>query len=148
MDSWPDASERGASEADVGFFERDSQRGIFFLAPTKPTPCSTFFLPRVPISVGLVSPHPCPRCVSDNAPRSQMPYASRDVATKETMADGQRMAAGTDSFFDPLALGSQFFSNFDCPHSFHRLNFFHVELFHRRESISSMNFLSSRNFLE
>ena len=29
-----------------------------------------------------------------------MPYASRDVATKETMADGQRMAAGTDSFLD------------------------------------------------
>lgn len=49
MDSWSDEGKEGegGGKADaVGFFERDSQRGISFLAPTKPpTPRSTFFIP-------------------------------------------------------------------------------------------------------
>lgn len=56
---------RGAGKADtVGFFERDSQRGTSFLAPTKPpTPRSTFFIPDHLVR----SSRPRPRCVSDNS---------------------------------------------------------------------------------
>lgn len=54
-----------AGKADtVGFFERDSQRGFSFLAPTKPpTPRSTFFIPDHLVR----SSRPRPRCVSDNS---------------------------------------------------------------------------------
>lgn len=65
MDSWPDEEGGRAGKADtVGFFERDSQRGFSFLAPTKPpTPRSTFFIPDHLVR----SSRPRPRCVSDNS---------------------------------------------------------------------------------
>ena len=56
MDSWPDEEGGRAGKADtVGFFERDSQRGFSFLAPTKPpTPRSTFFIPDHLVRLGRV----------------------------------------------------------------------------------------------
>lgn len=79
MVSWPDANETrvgGTGKAGVGFFERDSQRGILLSGTNKTTDAQHhLFHPRVPISSRPCVPlYPRAARLSYNA-RPRPPYA-------------------------------------------------------------------------